>query len=79
MNLNITNKLELFHNFSTLCYVFKLRYGDLKFSKKCRSTNESELEKSIKAQIEGLDVNFYMYDKRIFIIDVELSNVALKF
>ena len=36
------------------------------------------LEKSIKVQIEGLDVNFDILDKRVYIMDVELSYVVLK-
>ena len=36
------------------------------------------LERSIKAQVEGLDVNFYILNKCFYKIDVELSYIVLK-
>ena len=43
-----------------------------------RAKFRTVLERSIKAQIEGLDINFYILDERVYIIDVELSYVLLK-
>ena len=36
------------------------------------------LEGSIKAQIEGLDVNFYISNEPVYILNVELRYVVLK-
>ena len=69
------------NHFLTVCYVFQSKYGDLKFPKKIRSINESKqtltspiltfrgevVERSIMAQIEGLDINFQI-QMRVFIL-----------
>ena len=77
-------------HFQTFCDVSESRYGDLKFSEKIRSINESKLtlkslsrvrnvlERSIKAQIEDLDVNFYISDEGVHILDFEFRCVVLK-
>ena len=74
-----------------MCDVLESRYGDLKFSEKIRPINENKqtlkvisllkniLDGSIKAQIEGLDVNFYISNKGVYTLDVELRYAVLKF
>ena len=57
---------------------------------KSRPTNESKetqrvisslwtvLEKSMKAQIEGFDTDFYILNESVYLMDAELSYVVLK-
>ena len=82
------------NHFLTLCYVFKSKYEHLKFSKKIRCINELVNESKqtlkghikisecpegfLKAQIEGFKVNFYISNKLVYTLDVELRYVVLK-
>ena len=79
-------------HFFNFCYVYiyvcKSRYEDLKFLKKSKSVNESKQTsksrisasgsiREVYNEIGGLDVNFNISNKGIYILDIKL-NVRLE-